>query len=235
MTASGSNREAFLARVRQAAEAGRTYRVACREIPDSVGVVGSSTDLCAALAREVNEVGGRAQIADDFAEARHLLAHLLRSIEPRTAICWRHPVLDRLEVNEILRSLYIRTADYDSLRSIPEAESRAELFAADVGITSVSQAIAETGTLVMCALPGQERLTSLLPLVHLAIVLESQIVPDLFDTLTQLRLPDKAALPSNVTLITGPSKTGDIELQLTTGVHGPGRWHVLIVRETKTV
>ena len=39
-------------------------------------------------------------------------------------------------------------------------------------------------------------------------------------------------MPCNVTLITGPSKTGDIELQLTTGVHGPGKWHVIVVRET---
>jgi len=42
----------------------------------------------------------------------------------------------------------------------------------------------------------------------------------------------ESKLPSAVNLVTGPSKTGDIELQLTTGVHGPGTWQVLIVRES---
>ena len=106
-------------------------------------------------------------------------------------------------------------------------------------------AIAETGTLMVCSRPGQERVASLLPPYHVAIVERRQIVPDLIDAFAMLqqeqmtdvqvpmtneiRNPQSAIrnLPSNVTLITGPSKTGDIELQLTTGVHGPGKWRVI--------
>ena len=58
--------------------------------------------------------------------------------------------------------------------------------------------------------------------------------PDLFDALARIRDPRSGSMPCNVTLITGPSKTGDIELQLTTGVHGPGKWHVIVVRSSRT-
>ena len=66
--------------------------------------------------------------------------------------------------------------------------------------------------------------------MHVAIVERSQIVPDLLDAFAMLHERGLSNLPSNITLITGPSKTGDIELQLTTGVHGPGKWRVIIVR-----
>ena len=75
-------------------------------------------------------------------------------------------------------------------------------------------------------------MASLLPPLHVAIVAAEQVLPDLFDLFDKLREAGHDALPSNLTLITGPSKTGDIELTLTTGVHGPGEWHVVVVRET---
>jgi L-lactate dehydrogenase complex protein LldG len=82
----------------------------------------------------------------------------------------------------------------------------------------------------MCSAPGHERMASLVPPAHVAIVEASQIVPDLLDAFAELEKRGVDNLPSNITLITGPSKTGDIELQLTTGVHGPGHWHVVVIR-----
>jgi L-lactate dehydrogenase complex protein LldG len=91
-------------------------------------------------------------------------------------------------------------------------------------------AVAETGTLAMASRPGAERVASLLPPVHVAVISADQIVPDLFDLFATMQksLPE---LPSSWVLITGPSKTGDLELKLTTGVHGPGHWHVIVARE----
>ncbi len=100
------------------------------------------------------------------------------------------------------------------------------LFAADIGITSVEAAVAETGSLV--SVSGQEgwRSTSLLPVVHIAIVRAAQIVPDLYD-LFESRLPKR--IPTAITLISGPSKTADIEGILITGVHGPREVYVIVV------
>ena len=69
---------------------------------------------------------------------------------------------------------------------------------------------------------------SLLPPVHIAVADRSQLLPDLFDLFRQLP-PEE--MPSCVSLITGPSKTGDIELRLVTGVHGPGEIHVVLIGE----
>jgi L-lactate dehydrogenase complex protein LldG len=103
------------------------------------------------------------------------------------------------------------------------------MFAAEIGITSCTHAVAETGTLAMCSGPGSERLASLLPPVHIAVVHREQILPDLFDLFARLEADGLQNLSSNVSLITGPSKTGDLELRLTTGVHGPGKWHVILI------
>jgi L-lactate dehydrogenase complex protein LldG len=72
-------------------------------------------------------------------------------------------------------------------------------------------------------------MASLVPPVHVAIVEAAQIVPDLFDIFAAYQGREQE-LPANLTLITGPSKTGDIELQLTTGVHGPKNWHMIVIR-----
>lgn len=104
--------------------------------------------------------------------------------------------------------------------------SDAELFDADAGITGVFAAIAETGTVVCCSGAAQPRATSLVPPRHYAIVGAEQILPDLVDLLPRLTA---AGVPTNVNLITGPSKTADIEGVLVTGVHGPGLVRVVVV------
>ena len=111
---------------------------------------------------------------------------------------------------------------------LPRA-SHENVYSADIGITGVWSAIAETGSLV-CATGRQAwRSVSLIPPLHLAIVRAEQIVPDLLDLFGRL---DPAALPAHLTLITGPSKTADIEGILVTGVHGPGQVLVCVVHDT---
>ena len=224
------SREAFYERVRAATASGRQYRVHTREVPPEAGYIGAGDDPIAWMAREVNEVGGTSYIAADNGEARRILGELLERYGCRTALCWQHEVLDRVGLGELLAERSVERLSYDSLAQLEPAPRREQLMVADIGISSVWYAVAETGTLAVTSSPGTERVASLLPPVHIAVVAAEQVLPDLFDLFARLGEVGWDNLPSNLTLITGPSKTGDIELTLTTGVHGPGQWHVVLIR-----
>jgi L-lactate dehydrogenase complex protein LldG len=101
--------------------------------------------------------------------------------------------------------------------------------AADIGITSADYALAATGTLVMLSSRQEARLVSLLPPVHVAIVPRSRIVANLDELLSLL--PKPAEQSSSMVLITGPSRTADIEQILVRGVHGPGEIYAVIVED----
>ena len=107
-------------------------------------------------------------------------------------------------------------------------ESRADLFRSDVGITRAQAGIAETGTLVLDSSVERNRLVSLVPPIHVAILNASQIFPTLSDVLAALQSGNE--LSPAITFITGPSRTADIELTLAIGVHGPQELYVVIVQ-----
>ncbi len=98
---------------------------------------------------------------------------------------------------------------------------------AQAGLTGVLRAIAETGSLLLPSGPGRPLGASLWPPIHLAVVRASQIVPRLEDALTDPRLTQGPA----AVLVTGPSRTADIEMTLTLGVHGPERLVVFLLQD----
>ena len=223
-------REAFLTRVREAARAGAKYRVTTGEDFSGVGYCGAGDDPAARLVDEVNAVGGYGLLVATWADTRAAVAGLLARYAPASALCWRHPVLDRIGLSDLLAEKGIELLDYDRLQALDEPARRERMLAAGIGISSVTAAVAETGSLALASAPGSERVASLLPPVHVAIVGSDQIVADLFDLFAMME-PSKPQMPTNLVLITGPSKTGDLELRLTTGVHGPGKWHVIVMRD----
>ena len=101
-----------------------------------------------------------------------------------------------------------------------------ELYEADAGVTDVRFAVAETGSLVIDGSRGHGRGLSLVPPMHVSVVEPTNLLPDLVDLFEQLA---RDTQPPNTVIITGPSKTADIEMNLVTGVHGPGAVHVLLV------
>jgi L-lactate dehydrogenase complex protein LldG len=96
-----------------------------------------------------------------------------------------------------------------------------------VGLTGAHAAIAESGSLVLASGPGRGRLASLLTPLHIAILRRDRIVRTLEDIFAQR--PELPTLGSNCVIITGPSRTADIEMTLSRGVHGPREIHVIIV------
>lgn len=106
------------------------------------------------------------------------------------------------------------------------APSSSDLFDIDIGITTGQAAIAETGTLVLDSSRERNRLISLVPPVHIAIVEAVNLYSTLGETLAALQSDDE--ISPVVTFITGPSRTADIELTLAIGVHGPQELYVII-------
>lgn len=109
--------------------------------------------------------------------------------------------------------------------------SAAEMFDCDIGMSSAQYACAETSTLVIETDSERNRLCSLVPPIHIAIVEAKNLLPTLGDALqaTGAKSPDQ--ISRAITFITGPSRTSDIELTLAIGVHGPQELHVIMVQD----
>jgi L-lactate dehydrogenase complex protein LldG len=106
---------------------------------------------------------------------------------------------------------------------------RAACATAAFGITCADYALADTGTFVMISSPREARLISLLPPVHIGVIASTAILPNLDELF--MRHPKPADDSSSMVLITGPSRTADIEQILVRGVHGPGEIYAVIVEE----
>jgi L-lactate dehydrogenase complex protein LldG len=98
---------------------------------------------------------------------------------------------------------------------------------ANIGISQVEWAISDTGTLVTDAAPVERRLVSTLPVIHLAVVATDTLQPDMPAALARIH-PSQCGY---ISMITGPSRTADIERVLTIGVHGPSRLVIVFVDE----
>jgi L-lactate dehydrogenase complex protein LldG len=107
---------------------------------------------------------------------------------------------------------------------------KAVLIDARLGITSADCAIAETGTLVLVSGGEQHRLISLVPPVHVCLLDAGKLVSNLAELLARAseEYYSKDVPPQAMTFITGTSRTADIELTLTRGVHGPREVHILV-------
>ncbi len=219
-----SGRDAFLQRVRQAvAEGNRAGGAPPLPERGTVGYQGAGPDLVARLRDELTAAGGLLHVVADEAAAAAKIVELVAAKAARKALVGRGTVLDSLALPERLRAAGVEVVMADAL---PPGAERDTLFAADVGISGVDHLVAETGSVVVLAKPEDPRSLSLLPPVHIAVADRSQLLPDLFDVFAPLQGKE---MPSGLSVITGPSTTGDIELRLVTGVHGPGELHVVFI------
>jgi L-lactate utilization protein LutC len=213
-----TDRDSFLRRVREAVAAGnRAGKAPAPPERGNVGYQGAGGDPVARFRDELAAAGGETHIVPDQAAAVAKVLELVEARSARRVLLGGGAVIDPLSLGDALRSRGVEVFD--------PATSRDASFAADVGVTGVDYLIAETGSIALYTRPDQPRSFSLLPPVHVAVAERGQVLPDLFD----LFAIEQKELPACLSLITGPSKTGDIELRLVTGVHGPGEVHVVLI------
>ena len=189
-----------------------------------VRLAGAGDDLVAMFARNAEQVGMAVRRTTAAGLATQLL-DVLRTIDARSITLG----IDRLPMRDALREAF--TGCGIELRAWEHDRAMASQYAADAGITDVHAALAETGTLICNSDAAHGRGHSLVPPIHIAIVQRSDILPDLLDYVATLRGIGPRDLSSAQALITGPSKTGDIEGILVTGVHGPERVFILLVED----
>jgi L-lactate dehydrogenase complex protein LldG len=114
---------------------------------------------------------------------------------------------------------------------------REKFFAADIGITGANVVAADTGTLFLIENEGNIRLATSAPPVHIALVGMEKLVPTLGEAFKVAEVTWRYAnyaMPSYVSLVSGPSKTGDIEKVTTYGAHGPVEFHVIFLDGGRT-
>ena len=109
-------------------------------------------------------------------------------------------------------------------RAVDPADIVAGRSTDEVGVSRAAYGLADTGSVVLLAGPDEPRARSLLPPVHVSLVREADLLPGLRELFAELG----GELPSAVAIVTGPSRSADIEQRLTIGVHGPGEVHIVL-------
>ncbi len=218
-----SARDDILNRLRKTIEKGPPVALpaAAPRVPVTRVDDASRPALRARFALELERVRGRLHAAANEAEARESLAEILRGCGAKRVAAW----------DDVPLTGWADTCAGLGVTRV--GDDRADAATADVGLTGCDAVIAATGTLALEGGPGRSRLASLLPTVHVVIAREGQLVPRLEDYLDQKRADGNAAYrrSSAVTLITGPSRTADIEMQIVYGAHGPLELHVILIAE----
>jgi len=143
------------------------------------------------------------------------LAELVRAEGVKRATCWTTPDLEAWGVAATLQRLGVEI--------VPGHADKQRVASCELGVTGVDAALPETGTLVLMSSPERPRVASLLPRVHLALLRPVVLRPDLHQVFAETREAGYTVL------ISGPSRTADIELTLTLGVHGPKSLYVWVM------
>ncbi|HZU73081.1 MAG TPA: LUD domain-containing protein [Acidimicrobiales bacterium] len=210
------DRQRFLGRLR-AALAGGLHADPLRPVepigegdPPPVSYAPVPGDTGARLLAAAGAAGAEAAAVTQ-AELPELVGRLCRQEKVATAVLSADPECD----------LIAPVLERAGVAVLARPAGRSEAAGADLGVTGALTAIASTGSVVVSSTVPGARWASLLPRVHLAVVRPERLVAQPAGLLRHLHRWAPGGLPSNLVCITGPSRSADIELELTLGVHGP--------------
>lgn len=197
-------------------------------------------DLFGRFRAELEAVAGTAQSVPSGESAVDRIVELARAKGGRRVATWNLAGLGLPGLEAALGEAGFSVTQETSSAEVPPDPAsrlayRQEVARADLGVSGTDFAIAETGTLVLLSGGGKGRLVSALPVTHVGIIRPTNLIRSLeelgvFLTLLSRRGEDGFD-GSCVSLITGPSRTADIELSLTRGVHGPREVFVILIEE----
>jgi len=174
---------------------------------------------------------------DTIEDAAEEVAAVVRDHGAKAVMRSDHEILNSLPLESALKadgvelSVAVRDPSDDSEEDLERRLAlREQSFDTEVGITGVDFAVAETGTVAMEPRAGSSRLVSLTPEVHIGVMTPDSIIPSLDELFALTRDQHLSGEHKGmVNLITGPSRTADIEANLVIGVHGPREVHLVIV------
>jgi L-lactate dehydrogenase complex protein LldG len=184
-------------------------------------------ELASAFARELEEVGGKFLGVLSPPEVTNRIVSLAGELGAKTVALGQGVASDMDAIGEALER-----ADFRLVRTVPVADTeraamRARVADADLGIAEADFAIASTGTLAVVSTANRPSALTLLPPASLVLVQIDRVMPNLAAVLAAMGPAGVAA--NRLTLITGPSRTADIEKRIVLGVHGPKSLHVIVV------
>jgi L-lactate dehydrogenase complex protein LldG len=239
-----ASKEAFLATVRVALAKGNdgaevTHADASLNLADDQDIAQKAKALRESLAQRRDsllEQLHRSALLQEWkivfvssdAEAREAIVDIATGLAANTVVRTSHLAVERLGLDEALESKSIHSV----LLNSHNADMQGTSAGADIGITGMDYLIAETASASLVAREGAARITSLLPPVHIAVAQADQMVETMEDLLIfrEAELAEESDLNWYMNLISGPSKTADIEQTIVIGVHGPGEVHLVVIR-----
>jgi L-lactate dehydrogenase complex protein LldG len=180
--------------------------------------------LLAAFLSNLDAAGVTHDAAKTPGEAAACLGAYLGGIGAGHVAAWDADVLQEIagfDVHGALQACGIAVSVPSGERPCPD------IAAVQAGVTGAFAALSATGTVVVTAGPGMPRSVSIVPPVHVALVPQSRLIPDLPALIAGL--PPSAPLPSAIHAISGVSSTGDIEFVYVRGAHGPVAVHVIVM------
>ena len=223
-------RERILGTIRTAlSTTGRAEAPEPREVGGRIGPQGRLQASVDGFVTRCEQTQATIHHVGDIHQACQSIRTLIQEKDVARAVVWDHPltrsVMQALDKEHNVEWLVWNPSRFEDQRSDDRGKNR--LSAMDLGLTAADFALADSGSLVLVAGEGRDPLVSMLPPIHVALLGENQIVEgiDLFlERISGGEWPESGSF----NLISGPSRTGDIELTMSLGVHGPKEVHVVL-------
>jgi L-lactate dehydrogenase complex protein LldG len=182
-------------------------------------------------------------VLKDLPSVTTAIAELIRDKEPewghhKSVVSWAHPLIESLNLPGALadQNVPVHITELKERHAEKERERlRKHIVDSYIGVTSADFCMAETASLVMRTRPGQARSVSLVPSIHIAVIHLDQIIADLKELYALIQWDTEGSregITNCMTLISGPSKTADVEATMVHGAHGPREVYIYVITDS---